>query len=311
MKTVFTLLTTLVVAVAPAAAAGTKPLKVVATIHDLGDIARAVGGDRVEVKSLCTGMENIHQVRTQPSDIIAVSRADVFVEMGLAMEHAWVPGLLMAARNRRIATDQPGFVNVSLGWTPINVPPELSRRWSADVHPQGNPHFNLDPRGGRHIATRIHDALVRVDPDSAEHYDARLAAYLERLDAAEQRWAEIGAKLEGAKIVEYHTEFNYLCRVYGVTVVATIEPKPGVPPTPKHLAHVVDLMAEEGVDVILTATWSNNRFVDETARRSGARVVELPHMVKSVEGADTWIEMMDLVHARLEDALADDDGAQE
>ncbi len=274
-------------------------LRVVTTVPELAEITRTIGGDRVKVTSICKGRENIHSVRTKPSHLVALSKADVFVQMGLALEHAWVPGLLEAARNRRIQPGAPGFVNASVGWDPIQVPADLSRRQGADVHPQGNPHFNLDPRGGAHMADHVLDALVRVDPASADAFRERHAAYVKRLDAAEVRWAKIREALDGNRVVTYHGDFDYFLAACGIESVATIEPKPGVPPTPRHLASVIDLMRKQKIGIVLTSGWSNSRRVAETARKAGAQLLELPHMVGATKKADTWIAMMDELHDAL------------
>lgn len=273
------------------------PLRVVCTIPDLADIARTIGGDRVDVTSICKGTENTHAVVTKPSHLVAVSRADVFVEVGLSLETAFVPGLLEGARNERIRPGSPGFVNVSVDFDAIEVPTALSRR-DGDVHPQGNPHINLDPRFGRHAAAKILAGLVAVDPGSKAAYEARAAEYGKQLDAAEARWKSAEKAFAGRKIVVYHKEFAYLAAAAGIATVGSIEPKPGIPPTPNHLAELVGAMKRESGLVIVTAPWSNGREVEQVAKESGARVVEIPNLVGG-GSAKTWIELMDLAHQRL------------
>jgi zinc/manganese transport system substrate-binding protein len=280
------------------------PLRVVTTIPDLADIAHEIGDDHLHITSIAKGRENAHAVQVKPSTLVAFSNADMFIEMGLSLEHSYVPGLLMAARNPKIQPGQPGFVNVSEGWTAIEVPISLSREIAPDLHPNGNPHFNVDPKGGRHIAEKIYEALVRIDPASKDDYERGYNAYLKRLDDAEKRWAELGKDLKGKKVVTYHAEFNYFAAAYGMEIVATIEPKPGLPPTPAHIADVVQKMRDQKVPVILTAAWSNTDEVREVAKDTGAKVVEVPAMVHGTTGADSWIAMMDLVHKSIHDAFA-------
>lgn len=290
-----------------AAFAGPKQVdqvRVVCTIPDLADAVRRVGGEHVKVHTLAKGTENVHAVRIRPSDLNQTARADLFVEMGLSLEHAFVPGLLENARNAAIRPGEPGFINCSDGWDAIDVPEGVSRSDAADLHPFGNPHFNLDPRGGRHIAERVLDGLLKVAPELERELRARHAAYVALLDAAEARWTKSGAALKGKRVVTYHSEFDYLLKSLGVDCIATIEPKPGVPPTPKDLAKLIAKMKAEKVDVILTAPWSNDRSVRFVADKTGAEVVELPSMVGGVKKADTWIALMDLIHERLGAALA-------
>ncbi len=278
-------------------------LDVVATIPDLKDIAEEIGGDRVDVISIARGTENIHGVSLRPSHLVKVNKADVLIQIGLSLEHAYVPGLLEKGRNRRIQPGAPGFVNCSEGWEAIDVPEEISRSRGADIHPLGNPHMNIDPRGGRHMADRILAGFLRVDPEHAEHYEKRHAAYVAKLDEAETRWAKLGERLRGKKIAIYHNDFTYFARHYGMNVVTSVEPKPGVPPSPKDLARTVEVLRREQVGVILTAKWSNNKDVRFVAEKSGARVIEIPIMVHGVKGVDTWIGMMDFLHRELVGAL--------
>jgi ABC-type Zn uptake system ZnuABC Zn-binding protein ZnuA len=288
------------------AAAASAQLRVVATIPDLADVAREIGGDLVDVKTIAKGTENVHSVSIRPSDLVAVNRADVLIQVGLSLEHAYVPGLIEKARNKRILPGAPGFVDCSEGWEAIDVPDEISRGAAADVHPLGNPHMNLDPRAGRHLAERIREGLARADPEHAEAYAQNHAAYVRKLDVAEKRWAELGAKLKGAKVALYHRDFTYFARRYGMEVVATVEPKPGVPPSPRDLAGIVEVLRREEVKLVLTAKWSNNKDVRFVADKAGARVLEIPILVGGVAGADSWIDMMDVLHTSLVDALTKD-----
>jgi ABC-type Zn uptake system ZnuABC Zn-binding protein ZnuA len=273
-------------------------LRVVATIPDLADLVREVGGERVEVETITRGKENLHAVMARPSHLVAMSRAELFVEVGLSLEIAFVPGLLEGARNEKIRPGAAGFVNVSEGWTAIDVPVELSRK-AGDVHPQGNPHLNLDPRAGRHMAQRIFEGLVRVDPAGGDAYRKNLDAYLAELTTAEARWAERSADWRGRKVAVYHQEYNYLAAHTGLEIVGTLEVKPGIPPTPNHVAGLIQKMKESGCTTILTASWSRNKDVERLAEATGARIVELPNQCGGSTETATWIGMMDLLHRRI------------
>ena len=276
-----------------------EALRVVTTIPDLADIAAAIGGERVTVQSLARGTENVHAVVVKPSSLVAVSRADVFVQVGLALEHAWVPGLLVAARNPRIQPGAAGFVTASDGLVPIQVPESASRKQGADLHLYGNPHVNLDPRAGAHFAEQIEAALVRALPEHAEELRARAAAYRGELAAAQERWSAWGAPLAGKRVATYHREFDYLLRSLDVELAVLIEPKPGVPPSPRDLAAAIETMRAKGVSVVVTAPWSNTSAVQNVAEKTGAKVVVLPTMVKGEPGVRTWIELIDRAHTGL------------
>ena len=277
--------------------AGAK-LKVVATIPDLADIVREVGGERVEVSSIAKGKENLHNVIARPSHLVALSKADLLVQVGLSMEMGFLPGLLEGCGNPHVRPGGKGFLNASEGWQAIQVPEVLSRQ-GGDLHPQGNPHMNIDPRAGRHFATRIAEGLILLAPEWKAEFEARRDAYFARLEKSEARWAECAREWKGRKFVVYHQEFNYLAELYGLAIVANLEVKPGIQPTPNHLAQVIESMKREQCTVIATALWSKNDFVARVAEATGAKVVELPNMCGGIAGTETWIGMMDLLHERL------------
>ena len=280
------------------------PLRVVATVPDLEDIAKVIGGERVELSCLSKGSENLHNVRVRPSMMVSIRRADVLLQSGLSLESTWLPSLLLTARNSKLQPGQPGLVNCSEDWPAIQVPQSLSRQ-GGDLHPNGNPHFNLDPAAGAHIAQRIAAALTEIDPLGEELYAKNLESYLKAIQAREARWKALVEGLKGKRVAVYHQEFGYLAQFAGIEVAISIESKPGIPPTPRDVARVVGELREKDVEVILTASWSNNRIVADIAEKSGARVLELPTQVGGATWAKTWIELVDgdLVRLRAEFGL--------
>jgi len=286
----------------PSTTAPAETLRVVTTLPDLADIAREIGGDRVDVQSIYKGKENTHALTAKPSHLVAMSKADVFIQVGLSLETSFVPGLLEAARNKRIQPGAPGFVTVSAGWEPLDVPSSVSRK-AGDVHPQDNPHMNLDPRAGEFMADRILAGFIAVDPAGESVYRSRHADYVKRVQAAKARWDALGASWKGKKVVVYHQEYDYLIAYYGMELEGKIEPKPGIAPTPNHVAELIDAMKRDHAEAILTAIWSNNDTVARIAEKTGAKAVEVPNMCGGLPGTDTWIGMMDVLHQRLAGAL--------
>jgi len=274
------------------------PLRVVTTIPDLADIVREIGGERVSVTSICKGRENLHAVSAKPSHMIALSKADLFFEIGLSLEIGFVPGLLENCGNAKVKPGGAGFVNVSEGWKALSVPITLSRQ-AGDVHPQGNPHLNLDPRAGQWIADKVLAALVAIDPASKAAYEGRHAGYGKRLDEARGRWDKLAAGWKGLKFVEYHQEYEYIAAHYGMEIAGRVESKPGIPPTPNHIAALVSSMKQSGVKLIVSAPWSSGREVEQLAKQTGAKAIELPNQCGGLPGTATWIEMMDVMHERL------------
>lgn len=286
------------------ALAGGDRVRVVTTIPCLADMAREIGGDRVKVHSIARGPENLHSLPTRPSALVQMNKADLFLQIGLGLEHAFAPGLLRAARNGRIQPTTDGYKNCAEGWTAIQVPKTLSRAQGVDIHPAGNPHFYLSVRAGEHLADRVLEALVRRDPAGEALFRANHARYVQRVRAARERWKPLAERLRGKKVVQFHFEFDYLLQDLGIEMCGTVEPKPGVMPSPREVAKLAARMKEEGVDTIVTAPWSNNRFVRSLAKHSGATILELPHMVGAVDGVDTWIELQDELLRRLVARLA-------
>src|SRR5213594_830476 len=183
-------------------ATGADKLKVVTTIPDLADMTRQIGGDQVDVTSLATGVEDIHAVQMKPSFAVLLNRADVLLLVGLEVEHAFLPGLLEAARNPKILRDAPGYIDCSVYVTPLEVPTRLDRSLG-DIHPMGNPHFNLDPGNGKNIVRAIVDGLSRNYPEYAATFKKNGDAYTAKLGEAIARWQREAAPLKGKKFVSY------------------------------------------------------------------------------------------------------------
>lgn len=272
---------------------GDDRIMVVTTIPDLADIVREVGGDEVEVRCVAKGRENLHSVRLRPSHLVMTARADLFVQVGLALEHGWVPGLLESARNSKIMREGP--LNVGTGWPKlVEIPTTLDRRTGVDIHPVGNPHVNLHPDFGSFAGRKIRDRLKEMRPSQAAKFDRNLAAYEERIAEHRKRWDRIAELLKGQKVVQYHKEYSYLCGANGILMVGALEPQPGVPPTPSHLARITKGMRAQGVTVILHGPWTPGRVAQDAAKRANAKAVELPIMAPRDGG--TWLAFMDELH---------------
>jgi len=269
-----------------------KPLKVVTTTPELAWFAQTIGGDRVEASSLAKGKENLHGLKITPRIVVAVAKADVFFENGLSLESTWLPDLILKSRNKKLRPSSIGRVNCSDGWTPIEFPSTLSRQ-NGDVHPAGNPHFGISPNSGRFIADRVLAGLVLNDPAGKPVYEKNHAALVKRIDTAMERWQRYIPLFKDKQCVMYHLEFDYMADFLGINILASIEPKPGLPPTPAHLAEVINVMNENGNPPILVATWSNNRASKSVAEKTGAKLLELPSMMHGEPYATDWIKMID------------------
>ena len=269
-------------------------VRVVTTTPDLADVVSMIGGTAVKVESLTAGHEDLHLVRIRPSLLIKLRRADMFVQLGLDAEHAWIPPLLRNARNTAIRPGARGFCNGSAGIEPLQVLKKVTRADGPDLHPQGNPHYNLDPRRWRTTAGNICIVLKRVDPENATRYDAGLKAFEERLDEATDRWAKKLAPFRGAAFVEYHSSWVYFADVYGLKIVGRLEPKPGLSPTPKHLARVIKNAKSEKAGLIVSRP-QNLDIAKRVAKSCGATAVVLPIMSATEGKTKGWFAFMDHV----------------
>lgn len=269
-----------------------RKLNVVATTPDLGAIAREIGGDLVQVTALAKPTEDPHFVDAKPSHLVTLNRADVLIEGGAELELGWLPPLLDNARNDKIAAGAPGQIVASQGITMLEVPSTFDRS-KGDVHSLGNPHFLLDPLRVKIIAAQIADHLSQVAPASAETFKANLKRFDDRVD---QKLAEWKKKLEpyrGARIVTYHKDFVYLAERFDLEIVETLEPKPGIAPSPAHLAKVVSTMKAKNAHVILVQPYQNRKTAETVARQTGATVLDVPQQPGAVPGTTTYFDLMD------------------
>src|SRR5437879_5034216 len=218
-----------------------EKIYIVTSLPDRRDIAARVGVDLITVESLSKGIEDPHGVRIKPSFVPKLNRAQVLVVMGLEYEHSWIPALVSEARNSKIMKGNIGYIDVSLKVTPKEVPTDLSRA-KGELHPAGNPHFNLDPEGGRLIAQTIAEGLALNFPQHRAKFGANLRAFLAQLDAKIQEWKVMARPLRGVKFVSYHQDFTYFADRFGMEYVGTIELKPGIEPTAAHLVDLVQNM---------------------------------------------------------------------
>ena len=287
----FVLLSVVLMLLASRAGADAK-LRVVTSIPDLADMARNIGGDLLEIKSLATGVENIHDVPMKPSFVTLLNRADVVLVLGLEAEHAFLPGLLEVARNPKILRGAPGYIDCSVYITPLEVPTRIDRA-RGEQHPLGNPHINLDPVSGKAMARAIADGLARNDPEHEATFKKNLAVYLATLDAAIARWQREAVPLRGVKFISYHPDLIYFAERFGMEPAGTIELRAGVDPTPGHIVALEERMRREGVKVVVRERHYPAGLAETIAQRTGAKLVELPAMVGGVPEAKDYVSFID------------------
>lgn len=267
------------------------PLKVVATTADLAAVARAIGGDAVAVTALARPTEDAHFVDAKPSFIRIVNQADVLIEGGASLEAGWLPPILDSARNPRLELGAPGRVVASQGLVLQDVPAQLDRSMG-DVHPQGNPHFMLDPVLAETVADTVTAALCAVDAARCADYRAGHGRFRAAIDAKLPDWRAALAPFKGAKVVTYHKDYDYFFARFGLEVAGTLEPKPGIPPSPTHLTTLIPAMRAQHVTLVVVEPFRERSNPDFVAESSGAHVLVLPTMPESKEAPD-YVALID------------------
>ena len=267
-------------------------LKVVTSTTDLYDIAKQVGGNKITATHIGEGYQDPHFIEAKPSFVLQLRDADVWAFVGLDLEIGWMPLLLQGARNPKLQPGKPGYVDASRVITVLDMARGNVDRSQGDVHPLGNPHYWLDPENGRRIAKLFRDTFSQLDAKNAATYAANAEAFTKRLDAAEQSWKADLAKIKGQPVVAWHTSWRYFAEYTGMNIVGFMEPKPGVPPSPSHLAGLIQTMKQTGAKVIVMEPFYDRKTADFVASKTGAKVLVLPPSVGGTKGLDDYIQLM-------------------
>lgn len=288
-------------ALAPRPAAA--QLKVVTATTDLYDIAREVGGNKITATHIGEGYQDPHFIEAKPSFVLQLRSADVWAFVGLDLEIGWMPILLDGARNPKIRQGGSGYVDVSTAIRVLDTPQGNIDRSMGDVHAGGNPHYWLDPENGRRIARLFKTRFTQLDPANEDTYEKNEKAFETRLNAAEKGWAADLAAIQGKPVVAWHTSWRYFAEYNHMNIVAFMEPKPGVPPSPSHLYEVIQAVKRTGAKAIVMEPFYDRKVADLVSRQTGIKVLILPPSVGGVKGIDDYIQLMQYDMAQLAAAL--------
>jgi ABC-type Zn uptake system ZnuABC Zn-binding protein ZnuA len=295
---------TLIVALAVAASVGgaEQKLRVVTTITDLTELARAVGGDLIEADTLTRGKQNAHEAEIRPTMMLKLRRADVLIENGLELD-AWADVAVTGANNANIVRGSAGRIDISRGLPILEVPTVRVDRSMGDVHPLGNPHYSLDPGFAPTITQNIVDGFSRLAADSRPTFERNRQAFLGQLDEAMTRWTKTMEPFRGAKVIVYHPQWIYFLNRFGLVQAATLEDRPGIPASPGHLVRVIQQMKTERIKVIIVEPWNDLKLAERVAQEAGAKAIVLASMVGGVKGADSYMGAIDYNVNELSKAL--------
>jgi zinc/manganese transport system substrate-binding protein len=289
-----TLLSTLAVCGSAAA-----QLRVVATTPDLAAIAGAVGGQRVKVTALALHSQDPHFVDARPHLALELARADLLLVVGAELEVGWLPPLLTGARNDRIQPGAPGYLDASTLVDLLEVPQGKVDRSQGDIHPSGSPHFLLDPRRAEKVAVGIGRRLSELDPAGRDAYLASTKAFVSELRTVRQTYEKKLQRLRGRPIVGYHRSLSYLADWLGLQVVDHLEPKPGIPPNPRHVAQVIELGKARKVAALVQEAWFGTGTSKVAADKMGAALVVIPGMT-NFQAGQSYIKFIGAVVAKLD-----------
>jgi zinc/manganese transport system substrate-binding protein len=298
MKKTLVILFTMLMAALPARAA----LNVVATLPDFGALAREVGGDKVTVTVLAKPTEDPHFVDARPSFVVSLRNADVLIDGGAELEIGWLPPLLQNARNSKIEVGKPGRVVASQGIRLMNVPANVTRA-AGDVHALGNPHFMTDPIIAKAVAQHIAQSFSAVDPANAAAYQASYKKFEATINAKLQEWGAAMLPFKGQHVVAYHDSWPYFAHRFGINIDIFLEPKPGIPPSPSHLAEVISQMKEQKIKTIIVEPFQDKKVAEKVAGATGAKVVEFAQFPGGLSGTDSYVKLIDTLVSRLAGAL--------
>lgn len=271
-------------------------IKVVATLPWIGSLANEIGGDRVSVTALVKPNQDPHYIEAKPSMILAARKADIIMYNGLDLEIGYLPVIIESSKNARIQPGENGnldcgqFVNVLERHGAVD-------RSQGDVHPLGNPHYHLSASNVARVAAGMADALAALDGGNAPLYRANLASFEKKLEVKKREW---DGKLKGKRFIAFHKYFEYLANDLGFRITGHIEPKPGIPPSSGHLARLVDSIAKDKPDAILTTSYNGKKEVEFLSAKTGVKSVVVPHDIGCRDGINDWFSLMDAAIKALE-----------
>jgi zinc/manganese transport system substrate-binding protein len=296
MKTLFKIILFFATGIFPFSVAAA--LNVFACEPEWAALAQELGGDKVSVFSAVTPLQDPHRIEARPSLIARIRSADLVICSGSELEVGWLPLLFTSSGNDRIQPGSPGFIEASQFVVRLEIPKVIDRALG-DIHPSGNPHVHLDPRNIAKVGEVLTERLAEIDHANAGFYKTRADDFAKRWQAATTRWEQQAALLKGVPIVVYHKDMSYFINWAGMREAGSLEPKPGIPPTPSHLAELVERMKRNPAKVVVYSAYNNPRAAEFLSERSGIPNVMLPFTVGGTDRAKDLFGLFDDTIERL------------
>src|ERR1700704_230864 len=291
-----------VLAVSPAGRAESK-LQIMTATTDLAALAQEVGGDKVDVESIARGYQDPHFVEAKPSFLLKLRKADLLIVVGLELEIGWLPPLITQSSNPNIQVGAPGYFDASRFAQILELPTGTVTRAEGDVHPQGNPHYWLDPENGLRVAKGIADKLSGMRPNDSAYFAQRYGVFEQKLKQADEKWKAEMKPYAGRKIVTYHRSWPNFAEHFQLNVVGYVEPRPGIPPTPQHTVDLIQQMKRENVKVIVVEPYFDLKTPNAVARETGGQVLVLPPSVGGEKEITDSFKLFDYDISKLKQAF--------
>jgi ABC-type Zn uptake system ZnuABC Zn-binding protein ZnuA len=283
-------------------------LKVATSLTDLASVAQWVGGKHVTATSLCRGFEDPHFVPAKPSLMKAIQHADVFISTGLELDGGWLPLVLPGSRNPKIQPGAKGFVDASEGVEVLEKPTGTVSRAEGDIHPLGNPHYNLDPKALEVVADHLAQVFSELDAANAADYAANAKQFDEKIEASLAKWQKQLEPYKGAALLPYHRNFVYFADRFGLKLFGTVEPKPGIPPNPRYISELAGAMKKEGVKLVVYQPYYDADAANQVAKAAGAVALEIASECGGLPGTDDVFSKFDTLVSSIAGALSGKSG---
>lgn len=276
--------------VAFAAPLSAHALKVFACEPEWGSLVGEIAGDSAEVTVALSAFQDPHSLQARPSLIAAARSADLVICTGANLEIGWLPLLLRSAGNPKIQVGSTGYLLAADYVRKLEIPKVVDRS-QGDIHPQGNPHVHLNPRNIERVAEALAERLSKLDPAGADRYRSNTDDFLERWGEATTTWEQQAENLRGMRVVAYHTSFSYLADWLDLDIVATLEPKPGIPPSGAHLARLLETLTPNPPLAVIRTPYSNEKPARWLSDRLGINEALLPY---TIGGNDAAVDLFSL-----------------
>lgn len=277
--------------------AAAATIKVVTTTTDLASLATTIGGAKIEVQALVPNGFNPDLYSPRPSDLFKIHQAKLFIQVGLGLED-WARDLVNEANNANLVKAQ-----VSSGIALLDVLQGHVDYSFGDIHPFGNPHYQLDPESGRQMARNIFNALVYVDAADKDYFAQNLATFEARLTEAEKKWHAEMMPFAGRKFIPYHESWDYFARAFRLEIPESIERKPGFPPSPSRIEEVIQACRANGVKLIVTEPYYDVSIAQLISEQAGIPYLNLYINVGGAAEQKDYISTIDYIVTQFEKAL--------